>query len=1013
VHGLFALCALRIVLSLSRYFVKPSEAGIFIRRGAPLKREYKLTAFSADMQIFFQNFFSFSSFACIQKSRQSHAKTGVRAIKKYQKKKSIFFRFSLKVSSLHRKIALKFPSKSPIFTVLYSTKLQIVSTMHEAVQNSTRLDTLRHPMWIADLESSTEKHSHFLFHPILQSSMPPLMQHTNHNQLLSRKHSCGIASIDSFNDSFNLQRNISHPVSRLVSRIGLFALVLAAAQLVLSIAPLPFQTASVLAQAQATQSLTPRTIGKFEQLGQLLPSPNSSRTASGAPGSQYWQQRVDYAITAELNDANQSISGSETITYYNNSPDPLEYVWIQLDQNAFSKESETPLVSTGKFRPGMQAVQSMVDRAKFDGGYKIKAVRDAAGKAMKYTIVHTMMRVELASPLRTGQKTAFSIDWSFNILPNKFGERSCYEFFTKDSNYAYAIAQWFPRAAVYSDVTGWQHKQFLGQGEFTLPFGDYKVSLTVPADFVVAATGSLQNPAAVLSAEQQKRLKQAETAKAPVMIVTPKEALENEKSRSKQKKTWTFAAQRVRDFAFACSRKFIWDALGTPLAGGKRPLAMSFYPKEGNPLWEQYSTRVVAHTLQAYSEHTIDYPYPIAISVNAPVGGMEYPMICFNGPRPEADGTYDKETKYDLISVIIHEVGHNFFPMIVNSDERQWTWMDEGVNSFMEYIAAEKWERDYPMWCGPAKKIVDYMKFDKTQLTPLMSSSDNIPGREFGFNGYGKPATALNILRETVMGRELFDYAFKKYAQRWAFKHPEPADFFRTMEDASGMDLDWFWRGWFFTVDNCDISIERVSRYVADTKNPEAEQAKKRADKNAEAPDLSQLRNKTDIAKTYIETDTLAKDYYDKTDPLAITPWDKDGYDSYAKSLSDEEKKLVESGLNIYELEFKNVGGLVMPVILELTYEDGTKELRRFPAEIWRHNNSVVNKVIMTEKPVKAFLIDPNLETADTDTANNAYPKRESQSRFQIFKSRPQSGTNPMQLQRRYDQQETKKPGTH
>jgi hypothetical protein len=766
-------------------------------------------------------------------------------------------------------------------------------------------------------------------------------------------------------------------------------------------------------QAFAQQAPPPRTTGKFEQLGPALPTPNSFRTASGAPGKEYWQQKVDYAINIELDDTNQSMRGSETITYYNNAPDVLEYIWVQLDQNAFAKTSETPLVSTGRFNQGraMDFVRNMVERTEFDGGYKISAVRDASGKPLPYTVVKTMMRIDLPTPLKQGQKTSLSIDWNFNIVPNKFGERSCYEFFEKDSNYAYAIAQWFPRAAVYGDATGWQHKQFLGQGEFTLPFGDYKVSITVPADFVVAATGQLQNAATVLSAEQRARLEKAKTAKSPVLIITQKEAEQNEKSRSKQKKTWTFAAQNVRDFAFACSRKFIWDAMGVEV-GTKRPLAMSFYPKEGNPLWEQYSTRAVAHTLQSYSEHTFDYPYPVSISVNAPVGGMEYPMICFNGPRPEADGTYDQDTKYALISVVIHEVGHNYFPMIVNSDERQWTWMDEGINSFMEYLAAEKWERNYPMWCGQPRKIVDYMKIDKSQMTPLMSASDNIPNREFGYNGYGKPATALNILRETVMGRELFDYAFKKYARRWMFKHPQPADFFRTMEDASGMDLDWFWRGWFYTVDNCDISIEKVARFAIDTKNPNVEQIKKKIDKTLEAPDISQLRNKTDVAKTYLETDTAAKDYYDKADPFAVTPWDKEGFESYTTSLSAAERKLVSSNLNFYELEFKNVGGLVMPVILEITYEDGTKEIRRYPAEIWRHNNSVISKVVMTEKPVKAFFIDPNLETADTDMSNNAYPKREVQSRFQVFKNRISTSPNPMQLEKRYEQKEAKKPGT-
>lgn len=760
--------------------------------------------------------------------------------------------------------------------------------------------------------------------------------------------------------------------------------------------------------------------GKFEQLDQILPTPNTYRTASGAPGHQYWQQRADYIINAELNDENQRITASETITYTNNSPDVLTYLWVQLDQNHFAKTSDTYSTATGSIQQGggrfgtssIDAMKRLMFPETFDGGYKITAVKDGLGKPLKYTINKTMMRIELPVPLRQGQQFSFAIDWNFNIVPSSTNARSSREFFQKDGNYLYEIAQWFPRMAVYSDYQGWLHKQFLGGGEFTLPFGNYKVNLTVPADHIVAATGTLQNPDAVLTPEQRERFKKAtNSADAPVMIVTLDEAKKNEgkSERSKQKKTWSFVAENVRDFAFASSRKFQWDAMSVTIPEtGKKVMAMSYYPKEGSPLWDQYSTRAVAHTLRVYSKFTIPYPYPVAISVNGPVGGMEYPMICFNGPRPEADGTYQPRVKYGLISVVIHEVGHNFFPMIINSDERQWAWMDEGLNSFTQYLAEVEWDRNYPARRGPARNMVDYMKADKNVQNPIMTNSEQV--MQLGNNAYGKPATALNILRETVMGRELFDYAYKEYSRRWAFKHPTPADFFRTMEDASGVDLDWFWRGWFYGTDACDIALESVSRLTLDTQNPDVEMAKRKAEKAAEPPEIGKIRNAKDIAKTFVERDTAARDYYDKTDPFAIQPWDKERYERYMASLNDEEKKLLATGVHFYELSFRNLGGLVMPVILELNYEDGTKEVRRIPAEIWRLNNSKASKVVMAPKPVANFTLDPYLETADVDISNNSFPLSLPPSRFQVFKQQNQPAPNPIRLQKEFE--ERAKAGT-
>ncbi|MGB3466613.1 MAG: M1 family metallopeptidase, partial [Cyclobacteriaceae bacterium] len=553
---------------------------------------------------------------------------------------------------------------------------------------------------------------------------------------------------------------------------------------------------------------------KFEQLGTELPTPNTYRTASGAPGPDYWQQKADYDISVELNDINQSITGEETITYYNNSPSTLKYLWVQLDQNVRARDSATPLISTSSMSDSVsgKALMSMTSAYDYDGGFKIAFVKNTSGDDLKYMINKTMMRIELEDPLENGDSFSFKIRRAYTINDRmKMGGRSGYEYFPKDGNYLYTIAQWFPRMAVYDDVEGWQNKQFLGSGEFALTFGDYKVKITVPEDFVVASTGWLQNPNDVLTSEQNKRYEQAkQTFDKPVIIVTEKEARAREKKKAKGKKTWVYHADQVRDFAFAASRKFIWDAMAVKV-GDKTPLAMSYYPKEGNPLWEEYSTPVVAQTLKTYSRMTIDYPYPVAISVHAASIGMEYPMICFNFGRPDDDGSYTDEVKHRMMSVIIHEVGHNFFPMIINSDERQWTWMDEGLNTFVQYITEKDWDPNYPSRRGPAGKIVDYMKGDKEGIRPIMTNSEQI--LQFGNNAYAKPATALNILRETVMGKELFDYAFKTYAQRWAFKNPAPADFFRTMEDASAVDLDWFWRGWFYTTDNVDLSVANVKWY--------------------------------------------------------------------------------------------------------------------------------------------------------------------------------------------------------
>ncbi len=737
---------------------------------------------------------------------------------------------------------------------------------------------------------------------------------------------------------------------------------------------------------------------KFAQLGEELPTPNEYRNAAGAPGHNYYQQKADYDIEVTIDDKNQKITGEETITYTNNSPDNLEYLWIQLDQNVRALDSDSKLITIEK----MEDFRSIQDISKklleFDGGFKIEEVTTPSGRDMKFAINKTMLRIDLDKPLSAGSSVSFRIKWWYNINDRmKIGGRSGYEYFEENDNYLYTIAQWFPRMCVYNDVEGWQNKQFLGRGEFTLPFGDYEVAITVPSDHIVGSTGELQNESSVLTSEQRSRFKEAAKSDTPVLIITQAEAEAAEKEKKTGEKTWIFKATNVRDFAFASSRKFMWDAQGVQV-GDKTIMAMSYYPKEGNPLWERYSTKLVAHTIKTYSKFTVDYPYPVAISVHSKWIGMEYPMICFNGGRPEADGTYSERTKYGMWGVIIHEVGHNFFPMIINSDERQWTWMDEGLNTFVQYLTEQEWEREYPSRRGPAYLIADYMRGDQNFISPIMTNSESI--WQFGNNAYGKPATALNILRETVMGRELFDYSFKIYCERWKFKHPSPADFFRTMEDASAVDLDWFWRAWFFTTDFVDISLDDVSWYELNTMNPDVEMAFKKEKDDKADKFIGDTRNLTLVEDPLNETDDNIDDFYGKRDIYKVDALHLQDYEKFKEDLTEEELALLNSGKQFYELKFSNKGGIPMPLIIRFTFEDNTTEVVRIPAEIWRRSELEVSKVFMFDKEVSAIRLDPFLETADTDLNNNSWPEERASTRYDLFKKK-QKNENPMQRDKR------------
>jgi hypothetical protein len=717
----------------------------------------------------------------------------------------------------------------------------------------------------------------------------------------------------------------------------------------------------------------PKWKGKFEQLDNTLPTPNEYRTGSGAPGPKYWQQKADYVINVELNDDNQSITGSETITYTNNSPDVLKYLWLQLDQNKLAKDNLTEKSKTLVLKDSLPAktAGTSLDLYDFDGGFKIKSIKDATGKPLPYIINYTMMRIDLPQPLATGQKVSFSIEWSYNINDGiRVRERTQYEYFPEDGNYSYVIAQWFPRMCVYDDYEGWQNKQFLGQGEFALPFGDYKVKITVPADHIVGATGWLKNPDQVLSKAQLERFEKAKKSfDKPVVIATQDEAVQREKTKLKEKKTWEFHAENVRDFAFATSRKFIWDAQATKI-GNKTPLAMSYYPKEGNPLWEQESTRAVKNALEVYSRMTIDYPYPVAISVHAAHQGMEYPMICFNYGRPARDGTVTPQVKKGMIGVIVHEVGHNFFPMIINNDERQTTWMDEGINTFVQLVTEIERYPEIDFDRGKPSAQVAYMRGDANIKRPLMVNSEQVI--QFGAEQYAKAAAGLFMLRETIMGRQLFDKAFKEYSTRWAFKHPKPADFFRTMEDASAVDLDWFWRGWFYTTDVVDQSIDQVKWYKMrpNEKDPE---------NNKPAVKAGDLAAAGKEEKKY-------DNFNQGPEPFSLIATDPRMYGEFRGTIDDNAIIAKLQNKNIYEITLSNKGGLVMPVIIEWTFKDGSKEIETLPAEIWRINETKVTKVFVKDKEVTNIVLDPKLEITDINTRDNVFPKTAEGSKFDEFK---------------------------
>ena len=644
------------------------------------------------------------------------------------------------------------------------------------------------------------------------------------------------------------------------------------------------------------------------------PDPNDQRNAAGSPGPEYWQQQVDYVIETALDTTNHTVSGSERIIYHNNSPDELRYFWVQLDQNVRSLDHSRSYRTQGALPEEISPqFRQFVGIGNFDGGYtisRVQLVEDGDLMDADYRINDTVMKINLPEPLQPGEQKEIEIDWSYPVPDNGRGAKELVS-----DGWLYEIAQWFPRMSVYDDVNGWQTDQFLGRGEFYLNFGNYDVKITVPANHIVNATGVLQNPDEVLTETQQERIEQALQSEEPLFIIRPDEVM-TPGSRPTQSGTltWHFKAENVRDFAWVSSKTYVWDAAGFKYRPNQEPIHVySYYPRDAMPLWDKVSTRATIQTLKTYGRMAFEYPYPKVTNVHGPVFGMEYPMVAFCGARPQPDGTYSDGLERALIGVTIHEVGHNWFPMIVASDERKWTWMDEGLNTFLQYYGEQDYattfqntdiwtqttDGTYPSRRGPAPLIVDYMR--NPNQVPIMTQSDLIQNN-FGNNGYAKPAAGLLMLRENIVGEEAFDEAFREYSEKWMFKHPQPADFFRTIEEGTGEYLPWFWRGWFYTNWSTDQALANVTVQAADS-----------------------LTGNTDMGQYY------------------------------------------------YRVKVENEGRLMMPVELEVTYDDGTTERFDMPVDVWRGNELEYTKGFFSNKKITKVELDPDEVFADVDRENNVW----------------------------------------
>ncbi len=606
------------------------------------------------------------------------------------------------------------------------------------------------------------------------------------------------------------------------------------------------------------------------------------RTGSGAPSHLYWQNRADYVISAKIDTLEHVLSGRETITYTNNSPDTLRYVWVQLDQNLSNpkmrprliKQADDPtqpsLFRTSEFDGGIEITDvEVITVQTVKKGKRVVSSKKTKSKA-KFKINDTMMRIDLPEPLApNGGMVQLEMAWSFPIpFTGRMGREECKQ------GWVYQIAQWYPRMCVYDDISGWNTDQYLGAGEFYTEYGSFDVKLTVPANHICLATGTLQNPTEVLTPTLRERLAKAAKSDETVMIIARDEVGASfTRPKRTGELTWHYKADNVRDFAFASSAAFIWDA-----AQWNGILAQSLYPVEGQQIWKE-STQYVRFSLKEFSEKWFPYPYNTMINVNGSVpGGMEYPMMIF---------CRERYNDFRLFAVTLHEVGHTWFPMIVQNNERRYAWLDEGLNSFICYYGEKEKYPERKARRGEGRDIVPYMRSETHQ--PLMTHPHAI--LNLGQNAYAKTAAALVALREVVLGEERFDMAFKEYINRWKYKHPTPEDFFRTIEDAAGEDLAWFWRGWFYTTAQLDQSVDSVH--------------------------------------------TL------------------DSLDQYYNRIFLVNRK-----------------EMVMPVEMEITYEDGSTERRKLPVEIWLQDNVFVAPV-WSEKKIVGVELDPDKKLPDVDLSNN------------------------------------------
>jgi hypothetical protein len=528
-----------------------------------------------------------------------------------------------------------------------------------------------------------------------------------------------------------------------------------------------------------------------------LPAPNAQREGSGAPGPGYWQQQVDYSIDATVEPETRLVSGKGRVTYHNNSPDALDYLWLHLEQNSFRDDGLASAVSPrgpdGKRRGGSD-------------GYTISAVKGVDGAELKFTPMDLVARLDLPAPLPPGGTFSWDMEWSFKIpdgVYRRFGLEKV------EQGKIVEVAQWFPCVAVYDDVYGWNTLPYIGSGEFYTNFGDYDVRISVPREDLVVATGVLQNPTEVWTAEQQARWEKAKSSTETVMIRSADEVGKAEtRPAGDGPLTWHFKASKVRTFAFAASDAFILDAAsldGTP----DSTLCVSAYPKEATPNWT-HSTQMLRTAMGGFNERWSKFPWPVMTNVNGPERGMEYPQIIFCGSRRDERSLY---------GVTAHELGHNWFPMVVNTDERRHGWMDEGFNTFIDYYSAWDWfsepDQDAINRRGSGNPSSGGTLMRSTQVLPIDTPPDRLTGGLNGALSYGKTAQGLVLLRESILGPERFDAAFRTYIRRWSFKSPQPSDFFRSMDDAAGMDLAWFWREWFQETDVLDQAIGSVVQPLA------------------------------------------------------------------------------------------------------------------------------------------------------------------------------------------------------